>query len=259
MASLVGDIIFRSTAKGTEKHLLQTLGWYNEQYGDRTCPTIAKLAEQIDRTIQHTFTLIKHLETDGHLGIKRVKEPGKRPRNYYTVLRPWENSTTDNTAQMNINISAPIDIKKEKKEIHPTKIFINKCAVKTDLTAEDNQCEVDTGNAPPTPSEKPMVTRGETCQETPSIAAPILLPPRPDNDLAQLHLDAETEAALKAEAVALLKSEVATPDFIVLGTIHSYMYKLWEARQKACHEGVETSGITQGQEEGPAHSATQAA
>jgi Helix-turn-helix domain len=99
----------------------------------------------------------------------------------------------------------------------------------------------------------------ETPKEAPPSPALSLLPEPPDEALAQLNLDAPTKAALKAEAIALLESEGAKRHLMFLGAIHSYMLKLWEARQKACHEGMETRGITQGQEEGPAHSATQAA
>jgi len=259
MASLVGDVIFRSTATKTEHHLLMILAWYNEQYGDQAGPSIERLAKHIGRTIQHTFTLIKHLEANDHLNINRVKEPGKRPRNYYKVLSPGESSTTKNTAQMNINISAPIYINKDKEKSIPPKICINKCAVKTDLTAEDNHREVGTSNAPPTPPEKPEVTRGETRQETPSSASPIPFPERPSDTLARLNLDATTKAELQTEALALLESEGAKREIMFLEAIHSYMLKLWEVRQKASHEGAETRGSNSNLEEGQAHSATQAA
>src|SRR2546425_405860 len=115
-------------AQGTEHHLLMVLATYNEQYGSQTYPSIETLATHIHKTPRYTFTLLTSLEAHGHLKIARVKEPGKRPRNYYTVLRPWETPAVQSTEQMITDIDAPLDREKEE-EIKTSKIAVIKCSL----------------------------------------------------------------------------------------------------------------------------------
>jgi len=128
MPPIIQDILHRSTAQGTEHHLLMVFAAYNEQYGNQTYPSIETLAKHISKTPRHTFTLLTNLETHGHLQIEREKKPGKRPRNYYTVLRPWETPAVQSTEQMITDIDATLD-KREKEGIKTSKIAVIKCSV----------------------------------------------------------------------------------------------------------------------------------
>jgi len=128
MVSLHEDILFQSTAQGTEHHLLMVLGTYNERYGIQTYPSIETLAKHINKTPRYTFTLLTNLETHGHLKIERVKEPWKRPRNFYIELRPWETAAVQSTEQMITDIGAPLDREKEE-EIKTSKIAVIKCSL----------------------------------------------------------------------------------------------------------------------------------
>src|SRR5262249_46048375 len=92
--SIMAEVPLYSQAKRTAQHFLLLIASYAENDGTGAYPslqTLANLSGYTERTVQ---TYIKRLETDKHIAVERQKEPGKRPHNRYTILRPWHREET---------------------------------------------------------------------------------------------------------------------------------------------------------------------
>ena len=62
---------------------------YVEEHGAPAYPSQATIAHDSGVTERYIEACVQECETAGYLHVERRREPGKRPRNFYTVLYRW--------------------------------------------------------------------------------------------------------------------------------------------------------------------------
>jgi hypothetical protein len=88
--TIMADIAAHSQTKGSEQLVLLRLAYYADHAGHNAYPSMLTIADQTGITERHVQRCIKALESEKHITVERQKEPGKTPRNIYTILHPWQ-------------------------------------------------------------------------------------------------------------------------------------------------------------------------
>lgn len=83
------------------KHVLLAIACYVEEHGQGAFPSQATLAADSGVTDRYIEACVQECETAGYLSVIRRRDPGKRPRNFYTLLYPWRTQTIPEIASGN--------------------------------------------------------------------------------------------------------------------------------------------------------------
>ena len=92
--AIMAEVAAQSQARGSARSVLLEIAFYARDDGTHAFPSMQTLAERLGRSIQHIATMIGRLEQQGHLLVFRDKSRGKRPRNFYQIVRPWTTAQT---------------------------------------------------------------------------------------------------------------------------------------------------------------------
>ena len=89
---------------------------YVEEHGAPAYPSQATIAHDSGVTERYIEACVQECETAGYLHVERRREPGKRPRNFYTVLSRWrtipEQASGNQVPRTSIHLE-----KKEKQDL----------------------------------------------------------------------------------------------------------------------------------------------
>jgi hypothetical protein len=202
--TIMAEIAAHSQAKGHRQLVLLRLAYYADNEGRNAYPSMLTIADQTGITERHVQRCIKALEANGHIAVERQKEPGKNPRNIYTILRPWHTAqkSTDNTSVV---------------QAIPAQKSTDMC---TDMCTD--QMSVD-------PKEDPEEKKPHACvREDEENRQPPRFPDHPDDLLTQL--DTATLAHLEHEARRSLEQEGVKAFALIKPVIHARMVFMWTAK-----------------------------
>src|SRR5262245_27015728 len=88
--TLLRQVLRQAHGLSHAAHLvLLALAAYMEEHGAPVYPSQATLANDCGVTERYIEACVKECEQAGYLHVERRREPGKRPRNFYTVLCRW--------------------------------------------------------------------------------------------------------------------------------------------------------------------------
>lgn len=69
--------------------VLLAIAAYVEEHGAPVYPSQSTLAKDAGVTERYIEACVQECEAAGYLHVERRREPGTRPRNFYTVLERW--------------------------------------------------------------------------------------------------------------------------------------------------------------------------
>jgi DNA-binding MarR family transcriptional regulator len=89
---------------------------YVEEHGAPAYPSQATLAKDAGVTERYIEACVQECEQAGYLHVERRREPGKRPRNFYTVIERWRSTPEQVSVKPVHRTSKPLE-KKEKQDL----------------------------------------------------------------------------------------------------------------------------------------------
>lgn len=131
-AKIMAEVARHSQVKGSMRLILLELAYYVDDEGKNAYPSMTTLADRSGITERHVQRCLKQLEEEGSIAVLRDKEPGKRPRNIYTIARPW------NTAQMNTDTAIPCSAQMNTDMF--TDMFTDTMSVELEEEKEEKPC-----------------------------------------------------------------------------------------------------------------------
>ena len=115
--SLVIEVLRNAHALSHAAHLvLLAITAYVEEHGAPAYPSQATIAHDSGVTERYIEACVQECETAGYLHVERRRVPGKRPRNFYTVLYRWRTIPEQASGNLVPRISFPEPSAVEKKE-----------------------------------------------------------------------------------------------------------------------------------------------
>lgn len=106
------------------KLVLLAITAYVAEHGQEAFPSQVTLAKDAGITERYIEDCVQECEQAGYLAVRRRRDPGTRPRNFYTVLFPWRHTAPAIPEQPSGNLlqgtqfsEAPAIEKQEEKDL----------------------------------------------------------------------------------------------------------------------------------------------
>jgi hypothetical protein len=95
--------------------VLLAIAAYVEEHGAPVYPSQATIAKDAGVTERYIEACVQECEASGYLHVDRRREPGERPRNFYTVIERWRTIPEQLSGNLLPRTSKSLE-KKEKKD-----------------------------------------------------------------------------------------------------------------------------------------------